>query len=340
MDLFKRVVSYGDLHHNFKMIEKDKSIVTVINEWAEGFEDRDNKFVKEFQTTFNSSFWELYLHALLKSLEFKVDFSYNRPDFCSCKNEQSIIIEAVITNNPANGSPEYDRQKALEEFYKLEPSQIEGAYNEVKNLAAERILNSITQKHKLYCNNYQKLDHVQNKPFVIAIGAFEQPLFYYQAAGGIMKALFGLESAKYVNGEGVFEYKDKLLKKSNGAEIPIGLFSDDRMKEISAVIFCPIATIGKIRALAEKKKKNCFVTTQRYNDYGEKSDIELLKLSEHQESLQDGVQIYMNPFAENKIDKELFYHDDFLINYSKDDVSMKHGFLYARMLETFELKKD
>lgn len=29
----------------------------VLSDWARGFEDRDGKFVEEFQTTFNSAFW-------------------------------------------------------------------------------------------------------------------------------------------------------------------------------------------------------------------------------------------------------------------------------------------
>jgi hypothetical protein len=38
----------------------------VLTDWARGFIDRDGKFVKEFQTTFNSCFWELYVYAVLK----------------------------------------------------------------------------------------------------------------------------------------------------------------------------------------------------------------------------------------------------------------------------------
>lgn len=340
MDLFKKIVSHSELHHNFKVIENDESVITVINKWADGFIDRDNKFAKEFQTTFNSSFWELYLHALLKSLEFKIDFSYNRPDFCSSKNGQDVIIEAVITSNPAKGTPEYDKLEALLNLAKLKPNEIDDAYRELTNLSAERILNSISSKHKLYCNSYKELAHVKNKPFVLAIGAFEQPFFHYQGMTGILKALYGLESAKYVNGVESFEYQEQLIKKSNGAEIPIGLFTDNRMKEISAIIFNPIASIGKVRALAEKKKKNCFVMTKRYNDYGTAAIIDEVPLSMHEESLQDGVQIYVNPFAENKIDIELLYHDDFAIHYTEDDISIKHGFLYARSLESFTFESN
>lgn len=45
----------------------------VLSGWASGFRDRDGKFVKEFQTTYNSSFWELYLFAAFKDLGCTAD---------------------------------------------------------------------------------------------------------------------------------------------------------------------------------------------------------------------------------------------------------------------------
>ena len=54
---------------------------SVIESWAEGFVDRDKKFVKEFQTRFNPCFWELYIFACLKELELAADFAHTSPDF-------------------------------------------------------------------------------------------------------------------------------------------------------------------------------------------------------------------------------------------------------------------
>jgi hypothetical protein len=51
----------------------------VISEWSEGFQDRDGKFCIEFQTTFNSSFWELYLHACFRELGFGIEFPERCP---------------------------------------------------------------------------------------------------------------------------------------------------------------------------------------------------------------------------------------------------------------------
>jgi len=65
----------------------------VLTQWAEGFDDRDGKFVREFQTTYNSSFWELYLFAVLKHLGIEVDLSFKAPDFVSAYHP--IAIEAA-----------------------------------------------------------------------------------------------------------------------------------------------------------------------------------------------------------------------------------------------------
>jgi hypothetical protein len=74
MDLFTSVVPPERFHPKFaKIIEKRNPYdEAVLMKWAEGFVDRDRKFVEEFQMTFNSSFWELYLHAILKEAGCKI----------------------------------------------------------------------------------------------------------------------------------------------------------------------------------------------------------------------------------------------------------------------------
>jgi hypothetical protein len=57
MDLFTPMVGAEAQHPYFRGIwERPNGFnCDVLNEWARGFQDRDNKFIKEFQT-FNSSF--------------------------------------------------------------------------------------------------------------------------------------------------------------------------------------------------------------------------------------------------------------------------------------------
>jgi len=65
VNLFESVVPTTRQHPNFQNLLRVANGFTldVLTDWARGFVDRDGKFVTEFQTTFNSSFWELYASA-------------------------------------------------------------------------------------------------------------------------------------------------------------------------------------------------------------------------------------------------------------------------------------
>src|SRR5699024_11891260 len=82
------------------------------------FQDRDNKFVKEFQTTFNSSFWELYLHACFNNLGFEINYSYSSPDFVvkTRRRKLEMLIEAVGTRHADGGLPEHERMSVRNEW--------------------------------------------------------------------------------------------------------------------------------------------------------------------------------------------------------------------------------
>lgn len=84
LDIWTPIVKEEDLHPNFKTLTSQPhhaETLKTIQSWTEGFVDRDNKIIQEFQKTFNSSFWEFYLNATFKKLGFEIDYSHNRPDF-------------------------------------------------------------------------------------------------------------------------------------------------------------------------------------------------------------------------------------------------------------------
>ena len=55
-----------------------------------------DKFIKEFQISFNSSLWELYLNKAFLDLGFKIDYSKESPDFNLIDSSGRIInVEAV-----------------------------------------------------------------------------------------------------------------------------------------------------------------------------------------------------------------------------------------------------
>lgn len=151
--------------------------------WAEGFVDRDGdgKFVKEFQTTFNSSFWEIYLYAALKHLGCTVDFGHHAPDFV-VTGPTAFCMEATVASNAKGALPEHTP---------IRKAPFPRDLNEFNRSAVVRLLNSISEKSKKYLKSYQKLPHVQNKPFVIAVAPFDQPFFYLQTHRAIDATLFG-----------------------------------------------------------------------------------------------------------------------------------------------------
>lgn len=58
MDFFTPIVDESKQNKNFKSVLATFRAAerALFSAWSEGFEDRDGKIVKEFQTTFNSTF--------------------------------------------------------------------------------------------------------------------------------------------------------------------------------------------------------------------------------------------------------------------------------------------
>ena len=148
MDLFTPIVDQSKFHPNFQNVisEPEDYARKVLSEWADGFVDRDGKFVKEFQTSFNSSFWELYLFACLKALGFNVDFSYDRPDFVVNNSDITFCIEASIASSAVDSPNEWEAE--------YHPDKIKTINKEkIIDVATVRLANTLTTKYKKYKNN-------------------------------------------------------------------------------------------------------------------------------------------------------------------------------------------
>lgn len=78
IDLFSPQVAVSAQHPIFHMMKGDRfgPERAVLSQWAEGFEDRDGKFVRELQTTFESSMWELYLFAAMREWGLQSNLRY------------------------------------------------------------------------------------------------------------------------------------------------------------------------------------------------------------------------------------------------------------------------
>ncbi|MGW8444421.1 hypothetical protein ACWGXJ_26315 [Paenibacillus sp. S33] len=341
VDLFTPVVSEELFHPNFKAILNEPQAQKVLKGWLLGFSDRDNKFVKEFQTTFNSSFWEIYLHATFGNFGFSTDYGHSAPDFFITKNKKSIIVEAVTTQHSQDGTPEYNGVKTVELLKNIATSQEEAerVHSEIVHTATERISNSITNKSNKYIKSYSMLEHVKGKPFILALGAYEQPLFYYQASAPIQRVLYGLMKAEYRGDEPHYEVSDHIIKKSTGARIPIGIFNDSKFSHISGVLFSSVASFGKVRAMQPNKQKDIFFETYKFNSFGPEGLTEVVPHTKYKESLIDGLHLFLNPFAANPIDDALFSSPGLAKSYDLYTTEIQHGFLFKRSVTNLNSSK-
>jgi hypothetical protein len=308
MDLFTPVVPPERQHPNFRFltsIELSGPERAVLQDWATGFQDRDGKFVKEFQTTYNSSFWELYLFAAFKELGCSVDFRYSSPDFVVDSPVGEFVAEATIASHPDGYTPEWERHIDINAVFDVNRE-------ELLTVATIRLANAITSKHRKYTNSYAKLPHVQGKPFVICLVPFEQPFFFLQNDLAIRRVLYAFDRHLYQDDRAtgtriVFgATTTESVGKDNGASVPMGLFTRPGMEEVSAVLFSNTATYTKVRALAGEGPYPVLFFAARYNaDDLEPRMIELPR-PQYSETVLDGLHLCLNPFATHPIDPSLF----------------------------------
>jgi hypothetical protein len=310
MDLFSPAVPLARLHPNFvhvaqKAAQQDREVLV---DWANGFVDRDGKFAIEFQTSFNSSFWELYLYAVLKELGHTVDFGQVRPDFHVDTPHGAFVIEATTASNAAGQPAEWEGNvQGFTELADRAPLVHE---------ATVRLSNALWSKYRKYREEYSSLPAVRSRPFVIAVAPFEQPYGRVQNTQAIFQALYagsatpyeiidqGAEESPIVTG-GVF-FDVPTVKKANGADIALGVFRGGRMPEVSAVIFSSVATWGKVRALSMDPNPEVLFETLRSNSHGPLPHHEITKRADYHEGLLDGLCVFHNPEARKPLSWKVF----------------------------------
>lgn len=341
MDLFTPIVDEKRLHPLFKKIVSEPSYeptMKIINEWSQGILGRkkeSDKFIKEFQTTFNSSLWELYLNKSFIDMGFDIDYSKESPDFhLRHPTGQLINVEAVTANNKLNESEEYYSLMSFQESLKIDN-------NDFLDQSTIKLIGKLKDKRDLFVGiekkfPYSSLEHVVDNPFIVAVAPFDNHLSFAQNNMAINRVLYGINPPIGMKpGE-----KISHIFNHNGQKIDLGIFTNNSYKEISAVIFSTTGTFGK--AVVQSGINN-FIKATKYRELeltefmakegieklGEShtkigkdydvfsmrfpcgnlicgSDTYLYDSSNHTESHLDGLHIYYNPFAETPLDKSLF----------------------------------
>lgn len=340
MDLFENVLPEERLHEMFKKLMKPEHLPErkLIQSWAEGFQDRDGKFVNEFQTTFESSMWELYVHACLKEVGATIDFSHYAPDFVVSSPEK-FCVEATIAAPPVGGQPSFG----------YDTRNIPNDFNAFNSEAAIRIANSFSSKLKKYRSSYGKLPHVNDRPFVLAIAAFDRPFAHFASNRPALAALYGLnydEEAAIAQGPSATEVPSYMVDgayKDNGSTVPFGLFLDDNASEVSAVVYSCLATWGKLRALADNPSADSIYQTLHPATTGIIPERRVAHKRNYHEHLFDGLYVFHNPFAKHPLSldalgharaAQMYLQDDELFTIAPDD------FLLMRMIQTITVRDD
>ncbi|MDH2274506.1 hypothetical protein [Moraxella porci] len=306
MNLFEQInIGEEKLHPKF-LILKNQMIFgerQIINDWIKEFVDRDNKIVKEFQTTFHSSFWEFYLNALFKEAGFSIDYSKNRPDFI-ITSPTPFYVEAVVSNIKKQGITE-DQRTYDDLFQNITSFYLRENFENQLYEAITRYSLSINEKKKKYEEKYSKLEYVnKDLPFVIALSGYEQISYGNNFVFPLMALLYG---RVYDNKTNTYHDKDTIPKPNTNSKIPIGLFLKEEYSNISAIIFSCTITLGKLTSLAISHgyfNPNGVITIRQDNEFPTYKIQEVSK--ETPEYLSDGVFIFHNPLAKNPLDKNLF----------------------------------
>jgi len=308
------------LHPKFKLLRDQPTLYgerEIVENWTDNFIDRDNKIVLEFQTTFHSTFWEFFLYRLLIEAGFTIDFSHDRPDFIITAPYE-IYIEAVVAEIKKDGAKE--AQRTLDDILSMcNPPHLQTDFKELIDEAIVRNSNAILSKSKKYLNSYSDLSWINPTfPFVVAMCSFDQINYGREYYYAMLALLFG----KYYNP--VTRYFDdiiSIMKPNTDSEIPVGLFNDDSFSHISAIIFTCTLTFGKLTSLFNsstnsERQLNKFVNV-RHDTEEPFYKIHIVS-QEVPEELSDGLFIFHNPNAKNKLPEDFLNQTNIIQLHAND----------------------
>lgn len=146
-------------------------------------------------------------------------------------------------------------------------------------------------------------------PFVIALSAYDQVNYGREFLYPMMALLYGqyydFNTQSYIK-------KSYVKKPGTNAEIPIGLFNSEKYKYVSAVIFSCTVTLGKLTSLSicdgYQKNNSVYVLRNDIGVPGHPYKIHVVR-PEVPEMLDDGIFIFHNPYAKNKLSSVYFEKD-------------------------------
>lgn len=301
IDLWTPRFPEARLHQHFRAMAATPSSRQCLDRWADGFEDADQKIVQEFQLTFSPAFWEIYLHAMFRSLGFDVSRPQHHPDFVLGTAQHEVVAEAKVTlagpGQVPEWTPKHDVPYDQEQFYYQTTSKLAGA------------IKAKAESYRSYCHE----SHVRGRPFVLCLGPYDHPWFVNQHARAIWRVLYQYDTpVGYVSPTGhMVETGHRRVEEfttRSGASVALGVFLDPDNADISAVYFNPRATVSKLFA---DPLRACHPNERVLASWYMVSTGTLVPQdvhpSQYRETLADGGYLLINPHAEHPLDPEPFF---------------------------------
>ena len=242
-------------------------------------------------------------HKLFMEAKFELDQTHQMPDFI-IKAPTEFYVEAVVTNIKNAGRKENER--TLEDQMSMAiPPYLQYDFYEFLDEAIIRSASAIKCKHEKFKNEYVNRDWVNSaNPFIIAMSSYSQVNYGREYIYPMLALLYVMYFD--ADSENFFK-KDKVLKKETKAEIPLGIFLNNEYEDVSAIIYSCTITLGKLTSLSISMGNPSLnvVYNIRRNCATNKYLLQVVNQSSP-EDLADGVFIFHNPNAKNKLPENLF----------------------------------
>ncbi|WP_312444559.1 hypothetical protein [Lacrimispora sp.] len=310
-----------DWHPKVKLLDRPGLIgqKKTLENWTDGFLDRDGKIIREFQKNFHSSFWEFFLYAMFKEIGFQIDMTHHAPDFMVTA-PYKINVEAVIANIREKGRQEETRD--MDDILSMiTPPFAQPDFYEVLDESIFRMSNSIIKKHKKYLKDYSKHDWISKEtPYVIAACSYDQINYGREYIYSMLALLYGFY---YDAKEDTFNWKETIKKPSSERDIQLGLFFNSEYCEISAIIYSSMVTIGKLTAMHISQggvSDNFVLQLWKDHDSSERPYAIQIVGPEAPELLTEGIFVFHNPTAKHSLPLDAFHQNGIVQYYFVDGV--------------------
>ena len=307
-ELFTAMVPLERLHPlfvNLAQEERFQAARALITEIFADFVDIDHSFVREFQTSgFDARLFELALFAYLREQQQGLDRSHGSPDFL-LSGPTPVAIE-VTTTNPVQGLPTPPAEQTLADLQ----TGGEAFVHQIGKALRRKLL------HQVQGGRYWELSHLQQVPFVVAVGAFHTTLAQVYPMGLVAQYLYGTRDVAEHQDDGTLTLIHQAIAEHvvDTKPIPSGLFRQPEAAHLSGVLFSNNHTvwmfnrIGAERGLAAPDTlmiRTGFCINPHPNasrpvkfTYIIDSDIR----PEMPERFNDGLHLFINPWARVPLD--------------------------------------